>query len=131
MIVFVNGCFDVLHRGHFELIQYAASLGDTLIVALDSDRKVSQDKGYLRPIYPLEDRVFQMMSIKGVNVVHTFDTRYELEMLLDSIRPDILMVGSDWKGKEVVGAAHAKHVKFFGRVGDYSTTKIIEDLAHR
>ena len=100
MIVFVNGCFDVLHRGHFELIKYTSSLGDTLIVALDSDKKVSQDKGYLRPIYPLEDRVFQMMSIKGVDVVHTFDTRYELESLIDSIRPDIMVVGSDWKGKE-------------------------------
>ena len=131
MIVFVNGCFDVLHRGHFELIQYAASLGDTLIVALDSDRKVSEDKGYLRPIYPLDDRVFQMMSIKGVDVVHTFDTRYELEMLLDSIRPDILMVGSDWKGKEVVGAEYAKEVRFFDRIGSYSTTKTIQGIAYR
>ena len=65
MIVFVNGCFDVLHRGHFELLRYASSLGDTLVVALDSDRKVSQDKGMMRPIYPLEDRVYQMKSIKA------------------------------------------------------------------
>ena len=63
MIVFVNGCFDVLHRGHFELLRYASSLGDTLVVVLDSDRKVSQDKGMMRPIYPLEDRVYQMKSI--------------------------------------------------------------------
>jgi bifunctional ADP-heptose synthase (sugar kinase/adenylyltransferase) len=100
-------------------------------VALDSDKKVSQDKGYLRPIYPLEDRVFQMMSIKGVDVVHTFDTRFELESLIDSIRPDILIVGSDWKGKEVVGAEYAKEVKFFDRIGSYSTTKTIQGSAYR
>ena len=128
MIVFVNGCFDVLHRGHFELIKYAASLGDTLIVALDSDKKVSQDKGYLRPIYPLEDRVFQMMSIKGVDVVHTFDTRFELESLIDSIRPDILIVGSDWKGKEVVGEQYCTELKFFDRIGGYSTTNILNGI---
>lgn len=131
MIVFVNGCFDVLHRGHFELINYAASLGDTLIVALDSDEKVSQDKGYLRPIYPLEDRVFQMISIKGVDEVYTFDTRFELESLINSIRPDILIVGSDWKGKEVIGAQYAKEVKFFNRIGSYSTTKTIQGIAYR
>jgi D-beta-D-heptose 7-phosphate kinase/D-beta-D-heptose 1-phosphate adenosyltransferase len=100
-------------------------------VALDSDKKVSQDKGHLRPIYPLEDRVFQMMSIKGVDVVHTFDSRYELEMLIDSVRPDILIVGSDWKGKEVVGAEYAKEVRFFDRIGDYSTTNIIKSITHR
>ena len=72
-----------------------------------------------------------MMSIKGVDVVHTFDTRYELEMLLDSIRPDILLVGSDWKGKEVVGAEYAKEVRFFDRIGSYSTTKTIQGIAYR
>jgi|TARA_R100000005_G_C4878591_1_gene131377 D-beta-D-heptose 7-phosphate kinase/D-beta-D-heptose 1-phosphate adenosyltransferase len=131
MIVFVNGCFDVLHRGHFELLRYASSLGDTLVVALDSDRKVSQDKGMMRPIYPLEDRVYQMKSIRGVDNVHTFDTRYELESLIDSYRPDILVVGSDWKGKDVVGSQYAKEVRFFDRIGDYSTTKTIQGLTYR
>ena len=64
-------------------------------------------------------------------MVHTFDTKYELEMLLDSIRPDILMVGSDWKGKEVVGAEYAKEVRFFDRIGSYSTTKTIQGTAYR
>ena len=63
---FVNGCFDVLHRGHFQLIQYAASLGQ-LDVALDTDEKVSRDKGP-RPIYPLEDRVYQMCCLRGVTL---------------------------------------------------------------
>ena len=131
MIVFVNGCFDVLHRGHFGLIEYASSLGDTLIIALDSDEKVSKDKGNDRPIYPLQDRVYQMSRIKGVDVVHTFNTRLELESLIDAIRPDILVVGSDWKGKEVVGAQYAKEVKFYDRVGEYSTTKTLQGVAYR
>tara|TARA_R100001460_G_scaffold47159_1_gene84920 strand:- start:31 stop:426 length:396 start_codon:yes stop_codon:yes gene_type:complete len=131
MIVFVNGCFDVLHRGHYELIEYASSLGDYLIVALDSDQKVSQDKGFTRPIYPIEDRIYQMMSIKGVDVVHTFDSKYELESLVEAISPDIMVVGSDWKDKEVVGSRYAKEVRFFDRVGDYSTTKTIQGIAYR
>tara|TARA_B100001939_G_C16713374_1_gene518039 strand:- start:15 stop:410 length:396 start_codon:yes stop_codon:yes gene_type:complete len=131
MIVFVNGCFDVLHRGHFELIQYAASLGDTLIVALDSDKKISQDKGFDRPIYTLEDRIYQLRCMKGVDVVHSFDSKNELENLIDAIRPDIMIVGSDWKGKEVVGSYYAKEVRFFDRIGSYSTTKTIQGITYR
>ena len=130
MRVFVNGCFDVLHRGHYELIQYAYSLGE-LDVALDSDEKVSRDKGPDRPIYPLEDRVYQMCFLKGVNTVYTFNTREELENLIYKIQPDILVVGSDWKGKEVVGSQYAREVRFFDRLGDYSTTKTIQGSSYR
>jgi len=130
MKVFVNGCFDVLHRGHFELIQYASSLGQ-LSVALDTDEKVSKDKGPDRPIYPLRDRVYQMCCIKGVDVVYTFNTKEELEKLVESISPDIMIVGSDWKGKEVVGSQYAKEVRFFDRIKDYSTTKTIQGSSYR
>jgi len=130
MKVFVNGCFDVLHRGHFELIQYAASLGH-LDVALDTDEKVSKDKGPDRPIYPLVDRVYQMCCLKGVNTVYTFNTKEELEKLIEGIKPDIMIVGSDWKGKEVVGSQYAKEVRFFDRLGDYSTTKTIQGSSYR
>lgn len=130
MRVFANGCFDVLHRGHYELIQYASSLGE-LDVALDSDEKVSRDKGPDRPIYPLEDRVYQMCCLKGVNTVYTFNTREELENLIYKIQPDILVVGSDWKGKEVVGSQYAREVRFFDRLGDYSTTKTIQGSSYR
>ena len=130
MKVFVNGCFDVLHRGHFQLIHYAASLGE-LTVALDSDEKVARDKGPDRPIYPLEDRVYQMTRLRGVGTVLAFSTREELERLVEYIKPDILIVGSDWKGKSVIGSYWAAKLIFFDRIGEYATTKTIEDIINR
>lgn len=130
-ISFVNGCFDVLHPGHIELLKYARSLGDYLIVAIDSDRKVAEMKGPERPIFSQYDRALMLKSIRYVDVVHVFDTRKELEDLLESISPDIMVVGSDWKGKEVVGSQYAKSVRFFDRLGDYSTTKTIEGVTYR
>ena len=130
-ISFVNGCFDVLHPGHIELLKFARSLGDYLIVAIDSDEKVAQMKGPERPIFSQYDRALMLKSIRYVDVVHVFDTRQELEELLYSISPDIMVVGSDWKGKEVVGSQYAKSVKFFDRIGDYSTTKTIQGSSYR
>ena len=131
MIIWVNGCFDVLHRGHFELLNYARSLGSMLIVGIDTDRKVRADKGPDRPIYPLEDRKYQLSSLKAVDVIHTFDSRQELEELIKIINPDILVVGSDWKNGDVVGREYAKKVEFFDRIGDYSTTKTIQGHRYR
>lgn len=128
-ISFVNGCFDVLHPGHIELLKYARSLGDYLIVAIDSDRKVSEMKGPERPIFSQTDRSNMLSAIRYVDVIHVFDTKKELEDLLESIKPDIMVVGSDWKGKEVVGSCYAKEVRFFDRIGEYSTTKTVKHLA--
>lgn len=130
-ISFVNGCFDVLHPGHIELLKYARSLGDYLIVAIDSDRKVAEMKGPERPIFSQHDRSTMLSAIKYVDVIHVFDTKEELEDLLESISPDIMVVGSDWKGKEVVGSQYAKSVRFFDRLGDYSTTQTIEGTPYR
>lgn len=130
-IVFVNGCFDVLHPGHIELLRYARSLGDYLIVAIDSDRKVAEMKGPERPIFSQEDRSNVLSAIRYVDVIHIFDSKEELEDLLESISPDIMIVGSDWKGKEVVGSQYAKSVRFFDRLGEYSTTKTIQGFTYR
>tara|TARA_A200000113_G_scaffold219544_1_gene228454 strand:- start:369 stop:767 length:399 start_codon:yes stop_codon:yes gene_type:complete len=130
-ISFVNGCFDVLHPGHIKLLEYARSFGDYLIVAIDSDRKVAEMKGSERPIFSQSDRSLMLSSIRHVDVVHIFDTKTELEELLESIKPDTMVVGSDWKGKEVVGSHYAKSVRFFDRQGDYSTTKTIQGTPYR
>jgi len=130
-ISFVNGCFDVLHPGHIEMLKYARSSGDYLIVAIDSDRKVAEMKGPERPIFPQQDRALMLKAIRYVDVVHIFDTKEDLEQLLESIQPDIMVIGSDWKGKEVVGSQYAKSVRFFDRIGGYSTTKTIQGSSYR
>ena len=130
-IIFVNGCFDVLHPGHIQLFKYAKSLGDYLIVAIDSDKRVSEMKGPERPIFSQSDRSQTLEAIRYIDVVHIFDSKEDLENLLKSIAPDIMIVGSDWKCKEVVGEQYAKTVQFFDRVGGYSTTKTLQGLTYR
>tara|TARA_B100002019_G_scaffold271365_1_gene265723 strand:- start:822 stop:1214 length:393 start_codon:yes stop_codon:yes gene_type:complete len=125
MKIWVNGCFDILHRGHFELFNYAKSLGDQLIVGIDSDEKISKDKGSDRPYNKLEDRVYALESLKAIDKVMVFDNKDHLEWLVQITKPDILVVGSDWKGKEIVGGQHAKKIIYFDRIGNYSTTNIL------
>jgi len=125
MKIWVNGCFDVLHRGHFELFNFAKSLGDKLIVGLDSDEKISNDKGKDRPYNKLEDRVYALESLKAIDKVMVFDTRENLELLVSSVSPNIMVVGSDWEGKEIVGGQYAQEIVYFNRIGNYSTTDIL------
>ena len=125
-IVWTNGCFDILHRGHFEMLKYAKSLGDFLIVGIDSDKKVQADKGPLRPLNRAEDRRFALEAIRYVDEVVVFDSPEGLANAIKKVSPDIMVIGSDWKGKKVVGEEHTKEVRFFDRVGEYSTTSIIE-----
>ena len=125
-IIWVNGCFDVLHRGHIELFKYAKSLGTKLYVGIDSDRKVKRDKGTSRPFNCLDDRIEFLKSIKFIDVVVTFDSTIELENTIKSISPDIMVVGSDWRGKPIVGEQYTKQLKFFERIPGYSTTDILE-----
>ena len=125
MKIWVNGCFDVLHRGHFELFNFAKSLGNKLIVGLDSDEKISNDKGQDRPYNRLDDRVYALESLKAIDKVMVFDNKDHLEYLVKITKPDILVVGSDWKGKEIVGGMYAKEIIYFNRIKNYSTTNIL------
>jgi D-beta-D-heptose 7-phosphate kinase/D-beta-D-heptose 1-phosphate adenosyltransferase len=130
-LIFVNGCFDILHRGHIELFKYAKSLGTKLIVAIDSDQRVNQMKGKDRPFNHQEDRKFVLESICYIDEVVIFNDEEELENLTYTYKPDIMVVGSDWKGKKVVGSQHAKQIKFFERIEGYSTTKILQGSSVR
>ena len=125
MIIWTNGCFDVLHRGHIELFKYAKSLGGELHVGIDSDYKVNKDKGPTRPIFSEDDRRYVISAIKYVDYTYIFDSTYELEQLIKKLNPDIMVIGSDWKGKIVVGEQYTKKLEFFDRIIGYSTTEII------
>ena len=125
MKIWTNGCFDILHRGHIELFRYASSLGGELIVGIDSDKKVKKDKGKDRPINSLQDRMFMLQSIKYIDKVIPFDSTTELERTLKWIHPSVMVIGADWRGKEVIGEKYTDKLIFFDRIGDYSTTKLI------
>jgi rfaE bifunctional protein nucleotidyltransferase chain/domain len=129
--IFVNGTFDVLHRGHLMLLNYAKSLGDYLVVGIDTDERIKEKKGPSRPVNHINERAFMLMNLKSVNEVKTFSTDDELENLVKCIKPDIMVVGSDWKNKPVIGSQYAKQLKFFDRIDEYSSTKIIQSIIDR
>ena len=123
--IFTNGCFDVLHRGHLELFEYAKSLG-YLYVGVDRDEKVRQDKGMDRPYNLLGDRIKMLQSLRFIDEIRSFKDTQDLEDLIRGISPDIIVMGSDWRGKKVVGKQYAKELRFFERIPGYSTTNILE-----
>lgn len=126
--VFVNGTFDLIHPGHLELLYYAKSLGDFLLVALDTDERVKELKGPSRPINNMQTRAMIMQSFKPVDRVVSFGSDKGLENIIKDYKPDIMMVGSDYKTKKVIGSEYAKKLIFFDRITNYSSTKIIESI---
>ena len=124
--VFVNGTFDVLHAGHLALLNYAKSLGDYLVVGIDTDGRVREKKGPTRPVNSAENRSLMLLNLKSVNEVFQFNSDEELEKMVKSVKPDIMVVGSDWKDKSVIGSYYAAKLIFFDRIDGYSTTNIIK-----
>ena len=129
--VFVNGTFDILHPGHIKLLNTARSMGDYLIVAIDSDDRVVKLKGPGRPINNAGDRRAMLSNLKAVDEVQIFDSDEELAMLVKQFRPAVMMVGGDWKGKTVIGSEYAKRIEYFERIDEYSTTNIIQRIIDR
>ena len=127
-IVWTNGTFDILHPGHIQLFKVAKELGDMVIVGTDTDEKIKKDKGDHRPVNDLCYRVSMLEAIKYIDAVHTFDTRSELEGLIQMYNPDILLIGDDWRNGDVVGREFAKEVRFLPRVGGYASSKTIERI---
>lgn len=129
--VFVNGVFDILHRGHIELLAYAKQQGSYLVVAIDSDESVKKLKGPTRPINSEQDRKFMLDALSFTDEVHIFQDQEALSNLIKIYSPDIMVKGSDYKGKLIVGAEYCKEIKFYNVVDGYSTTKTIQDIIDR
>jgi D-beta-D-heptose 7-phosphate kinase/D-beta-D-heptose 1-phosphate adenosyltransferase len=127
-IIFTNGCFDILHRGHATYLQKAKELGDILVLGLNSDNSIRRLKGENRPINNLEDRAFLIGALESIDFVVPFseDTPYELIKL---IQPNVLVKGADYEGKEVVGSDVADEVVLIDFVAGKSTTNLIEKIA--
>ena len=128
--VIVNGTFDILHRGHLELLDYAKSCGSYLLVAIDADRRVSELKPG-RPIISEYDRKFHLEMLKPVDKVVLFSSKEELIEIIKDYKPDIMVKGSDYKGRSVIGETYVPEVIYYERIGAYSTTKLINDIANR
>jgi len=130
-IVFTNGCFDIIHRGHIEYLAQAASYGDILIIGLNTDNSVRRIKGETRPVQDEYARAITLAALQFVNAVVLFDedTPYNL---IKKVQPDILIKGSDYKPESIVGfdivSAKGGKVVTIDFIDGYSTTKIIEKL---
>lgn len=131
-VVFTNGCFDILHRGHVEYLQKAKSLGDVLIVGLNTDASVRRLKGAGRPVVCEEDRAVVLSALGAVDHVCLFDEDTPFEIIRDLV-PDILVKGADWAIEKVVGKDIVEHaggeVRTIEFLPNRSTTSIIDRIA--
>ncbi len=131
-IVFTNGCFDILHRGHVEYLQEAAALGDRLIIGVNSDASVKRlGKDTDRPLNDQESRAKVLAALRLVDAVVIFDQDTPLD-LIKAIGPDVLVKGGDWKVAEIVGSdvvkARGGEVRSLKLVNGFSTTSLVEKI---
>lgn len=130
-IAFTNGCFDIIHIGHINLLYKAATLSDLVIVAINSDKSVKKNKGKLRPIVNEEERAEVIASLEYVDFVTIFDEKTPIR-LIKQIIPDILLKGGDWKKKDIVGAdvveSHGGSVFNGCYVSNKSSSNIIDRI---
>lgn len=126
MTVWTNGCFDCIHSGHIEMLEFARNQGDRLIVGIDTDDRVRASKGAKRPIHSVEQRKRVLSSIRFVDEVVTFSSDDELVNRIRESNAKLIVVGSDYAGRRVIGSEIAA-VKFFERVPNLSTTRIIDE----
>ena len=130
-IVFTNGCFDILHRGHVAYLNEARALGDVLVLGLNSDASVKRLKGESRPINSELDRKFVMENLKAIDFVEIFteDTPYNL---IKEVEPSILVKGGDWKPEQIVGSdivlKSGGEVKSLQFINGFSTTNTIKQV---
>jgi D-glycero-beta-D-manno-heptose 1-phosphate adenylyltransferase len=130
-IVFTNGCFDILHRGHVSYLAEARKLGDLLVIGLNSDASVKRLKGPERPINREKDRQYVLSQLKSVDFVEIFTEDTPLNLIL-TVKPNVLVKGGDWKIEQIVGGKEViswgGEVFSLNFVDGYSTTSIIHKI---
>jgi len=128
-IVLTNGCFDIVHSGHVRCLEKAKSLGDILVVALNSDQSVRRLKGKNRPVFPLKERTRFLNAFECVDFLTSFSSLTPIEVI-KNLKPDILIKGADYQDKEIVGSEFVKSyggkVKRFPIYKEFSSSKIIK-----
>ncbi|MEC9377252.1 MAG: adenylyltransferase/cytidyltransferase family protein [Candidatus Neomarinimicrobiota bacterium] len=130
-VIFTNGCFDLLHKGHIDLLNKASTFGDILIVGLNSDESVKRLKGENRPIQPIEIRIKNILTLEAVTAISIFEGDTPLD-LIQTIRPDILVKGEDYNPKDIVGSveisAWGGRVEIVPLTPGFSTTAQIDKM---
>jgi D-beta-D-heptose 7-phosphate kinase/D-beta-D-heptose 1-phosphate adenosyltransferase len=133
-IVFTNGCFDILHAGHMKLLCEARSFGDRLVVGVNTDASVRRLKGRGRPVVPLVDRCAVLEAVRWVDLVIPFAQETPAR-LIEQVRPDVLVKGAEYRGKEIVGAefvqSYGGRVELVGMARGKSSSGILALLKKR
>lgn len=127
--IIVNGTFDIVHSGHLALLNYARSLGDYLIVAIDSDQRVKELKGADRPVNTQAERQELLSNLRSVNEVRIFDSDQELVNIIAECA--VMVKGSDYRDRPIVGLEVCPSIVFFERIDGFSTTEKIQHIANR
>jgi len=131
MKIVLNGTFDIVHVGHLRMLNHARSLGDYVLVCIDSDQRVKDIKGSTRPVNTQQERKELLESLRAVDEVKIFDTSEELANILREYNADIMVKGSDWQHKGYTGQEHCKQTEWFNRINGYSTTEKIQHITGR
>ncbi|NBP57912.1 hypothetical protein EBU71_15505 [bacterium] len=130
--ILLNGCFDLLHPGHIQLFEHCSRYPDRHVkVLIDSDRRIKEHKGESRPIINQDSRAYMIRSLKWVDNVIIFDTDVQLITLIASYQPDIMIKGSEYKDKMIIGESYCRQIVFIDIDEKYSTSKIISNIINR
>ena len=123
--IWINGCFDVLHMGHIKLFRRARQMGMKVIIGVDTDERIRQAKGENRPVNDLHNRIDFLRSIKYVDMIHSFGTDEELSKLIVDYLPRYMLIGDDYKDKEIIGSKWVKEIIYVPRYQGLSSSNII------
>lgn len=130
--IVVNGSFDVLHLGHLRLLTYARSFPNSYVyVLIDGDQRIKQLKGQDRPVHNEYERSSMLAALRAVDRVDIFHSDHELEDYIKNYQPDLMIKGSDYKDKPIIGARYCKEIIFYDRLEQYSTSGTIQRIVNR